>query len=370
MARLGLGRGWSCSFANDLDPRKVDSYEANFGAGDIVGGNVWDLDPLDLPGTADLAWASFPCQDVSLAGLRAGLAGSRSSAFYGFWRLIEALRDEGRAPKMIVLENVTGVLTSGEGRDLVALGETMAAAKYRFGALEIDAADFLPQSRPRLFIVGVLDGVHVPEHLFDRPNEARLGAFGRSSAVGAAVKRLPTEIAERWMWWNLPAPPKRNTDLMALLEPDDVDLDWRSAGETAKLLAMMGPRNRAKVDEALAAGERRVGAVFRRTRTEKGERVQRAEVRFDGLAGCLRTPAGGSSRQFVLDIDSGEVRLRALSPRETARLMGLPDDYTLPRATTAALHLTGDGVAVPAVRWLARHILDPIAAPHSVMAAE
>ena len=89
MARIGLGEGWACAFANDFDPVKAATWRANFGeANHFREGDVWALDARDLPGRADLAWASSPCQDFSLAGGRAGLKGGRSSAFFGFWRLI------------------------------------------------------------------------------------------------------------------------------------------------------------------------------------------------------------------------------------------------------------------------------------------
>jgi DNA (cytosine-5)-methyltransferase 1 len=99
-----------------------------------------------------------------------------------------------------------------------------------------------------------------------------------------------------------------------------------------------------------------VGAVFRRTRADG----QRAEVRTDGLAGCLRTPRGGSSRQTIALVRDHKVRSRLLTPREGARLMGLPDSYRLPDGATAALHVVGDGVAVPVVRWLAEQLLEPL----------
>src|SRR3569623_804091 len=155
MARLGLGEGWACAFANDFDPLKAAVYRGNFADAEahFHEGDVWKLSPADLPGRADLAWASSPCQDFSLAGARAGLAGGRSSAFFGFWRLIESLHAEGRAPRTVVIETVSGLLTSHGGRDFAALGEALAGQGYRFGALELDAAGFLPQSRPRVFVI-------------------------------------------------------------------------------------------------------------------------------------------------------------------------------------------------------------------------
>ena len=129
-------------------------------------------------------------------------------------------------------------------------------------------------------------------------------------------------------------------------------------------------RARRVLEAARASGTRQVGAVFRRMRVEDGQRVQRAEVRFDGLAGCLRTPRGGSSRQTLVVVEHGEVRSRLVSPREGARLMGLPDSYALPRAATGALHVVGDGVVVPVVRWLAEQILEPLLDRRTAVAAE
>ena len=83
MARTGLGAAWECLFANDFDARKAESYAANWGGDHLAVGDVWDIAADRLPGHADLAWASSPCQDLSLAGRRAGLSGARSSAFWG-----------------------------------------------------------------------------------------------------------------------------------------------------------------------------------------------------------------------------------------------------------------------------------------------
>jgi DNA (cytosine-5)-methyltransferase 1 len=351
MARIGLGEGWRCLFANDFDAGKGAAYAANFGADHLKIADVWSLDPADLPGMADLAWASSPCQDVSLAGARRGLAGGRSSAFWGFWRLIEALDREGRAPRAIGFENVTGLLTSHGGRDFGALCSALSGRGYRFGALEIDAASFLPQSRPRLFILATREPP--PAALHGEP-----GTF-HTPAIMTAHGRLEPELKARWIWWRLPAPPRRNTRLDDLLEPDAA-VRWLSDERTLRLISLMGPVHRRKLEVAMGEGRRVTGALFRRTRMEAGERVQRAEVRFDGLAGCLRTPAGGSSRQFVLVVEGDRVRARLLTAREAARLMGLPDDYAIPPSATAALHLAGDGVAAPVVQSLAAHILEPL----------
>ncbi|MDO9336703.1 MAG: DNA cytosine methyltransferase [Caulobacter sp.] len=347
MARLGLGDGWTCGFANDFDPLKAGAYRANFAdaASHFQLGDVWQVSPDSLPGPADLAWASSPCQDFSLAGGRAGLTGGRSGAFFGFWRLVQALAAEGRAPRTVVIENVVGLLTSHGGADFTALCAALAGEGYRFGALEIDASAFLPQSRPRVFVIATREPV--PAALIG-------GEAFRSPAVRAARDRLPAELRQAWLDWRLAAPPARNTRLTDLLEPD-ASVVWRSEAQTAALLAQMSPLHRQRLDAAARSG-RTVAAVFRRTRGG----VPKSEIRLDGAAGCLRTPRGGSSRQMILVAEQGLARSRLLTGREGARLMGLPDDYQLPHTQTGSLHVIGDGVCVPVVRWLAGGLLEPL----------
>ena len=358
MARAGLGVGWTCLFANDADARKALSYQANWGTGgELRVGDIGALTAADLPGRADLAWASFPCQDLSLAGAGAGLQGSRSGTFYPFWALMRGLAAEGRAPAVIALENVCGALTSRGGGDFQVIARTFADAGYRMGALVIDAALFAPQSRPRLFLVGAREDLEIDPGLLLPGPEAPFHSTALRRAVALGAEGAAAEV----LWWRLPAPPRRNTRFADLIEEHPRDVAWHSQGQTARLLGLMSELNLAKVAAAQRVGHRQVGAVYRRTRRQPdGTRLQRAEVRFDDVAGCLRTPAGGSSRQVILVVDGSQVRSRLISARETARLMGLSDDYRLPARYNEAYHLTGDGVSVDVVRHLARTLIEPL----------
>ncbi len=356
MARAGLGPGWSCLFANDFDARKAGSYRLNWGGAALHVGDVAKVATAQLPGQADLVWASFPCQDLSLAGAGAGLKGERSGTFWPFWALMTALRAEGRAPKTIVLENVCGALTSHGGKDFASICEALATGGYRFGALVIDAALFVPQSRPRLFVVAVCGDVAIPAALIGN----QPGAPFHTRALETAWSRLPEGLKEKWLWWRLAPPPARNTTLHDLIEEAPADVDWHAPAETRALIAMMSDVNLEKIAQAKRAGRRMVGTLYRRTRCQAGQKIQRAEARFDDVAGCLRTPAGGSSRQFVLIVEKGRVRSRLMSARETARLMGLPDAYRLPARYNEAYHLTGDGVVAPVVRHIAAHVIEPL----------
>ena len=355
MARAGLGNAWRCLFANDLDPRKGRAYANNWGAAELQIADVATLQPADLPGRADLAWASFPCQDLSLAGAGAGLSGSRSSAFWGFHALMDALRRQGRAPRVIALENVLGLLASKGGADFAALCRALADLGYRLGALTIDAAHFVPQSRPRLFLIALADEAELPDELVAPAPAAPYAA----PALRRAVDALPPPLAAGWLWWRLPSPPRVNRALLDCLETEPDDAPWLGEPQTQALLASLSKASRAELERAQAAGKRRVAALFRRTRADG----VRAEARFDGLAGCLRTPTGGSSRQFLLDIDGGKARARLIGAREAARLMGLPDSYRLPVRRNEAYHLLGDGVVAPVVRFLSENLLLPLAEP-------
>jgi DNA (cytosine-5)-methyltransferase 1 len=151
--------------------------------------------------------------------------------------------------------------------------------------------------------------------------------------------------------------------LSDLVEEDPQGVRWHSHEETQRLLGMMSDLNLAKLRNAKAAQRRMIGGIYKRTRSDAGGRkVQRAEVRFDNVSGCLRTPMGGSSRQTLLIVEGEDVRSRLLSPREAARLMGLRDHYALPANYNEAYHLAGDGVAVPVVRFLAECLLEPLLA--------
>ncbi len=294
-----------------------------------------------------------------MAGAGAGLNGARSGAFHPFWALMNALIAESRGPDVIALENVTGALTSHGGRDFAAICSRFHEAGYAYGALVVDAALFLPQSRPRLFVVGARKSLRIPRKL--RANAP--SPLWHPRALQEAFDTLPEGVKDSWIWWRMAAPALRNIGLAELIEDEPSSVAWRTEEETRRLLALMSEVNLAKVESAKSTGQRMVGCIYRRTRyDESGAKIQRAEVRFDDMSGCLRTPAGGSSRQLLLIVEGESVKSRLISARETAWLMGLPDHYELPKNYNEAYHLTGDGVAVPVVRHIAEQILEPLLA--------
>ena len=346
LVRLGLEPSWSCTWANDIDARKQEVYEAEFGAGEFTLGDVAGVAVDSLPAGADMAWASFPCQDLSLAGSRKGMKAERSGTYWEFWRLMCDSLDRGERPPLIVIENVVGMLY---GRDFPILCESLAALGMQFGPLVIDARQFLPQSRPRVFVVAVDSRVDC-SLLASEEIDDTVPWF--TKAVRSAHEKMPEALRESWRWWRLPEPSSTIPSVEHMVEERPTGVEWHKPDETTRLLGMMTPLNLEKTNLAIERGPS-VGFLYKRIRGG----VQRAEVRFDGVAGCLRTPQGGSSRQIVLVIDDGRVRSRLLSPREAARLMGVPDSFWLPPKYNDAYRAIGDGVAVPVVRWLSDSLL-------------
>jgi DNA (cytosine-5)-methyltransferase 1 len=357
MARAGLGQNWECVFANDIDIKKAESYKCNWGDGEIKVDDIANIGTDNLKNLADLTWASFPCQDLSSAGSGAGLKGARSGTFWPFWNLVKKLKIEDKVPKMVVLENVCGALTSHEGKDFSAICSALQKEDYLFGAVVMDAVDFLPQSRPRLFFIGVQKNLTDISFLTQDSPDSKW----HPKALITAHQKLEGATKNSWVWWNIPYPDKRKNCLSDFVEKNPESVGWHTAAETQRLISLMSPLNLSKLQKIQELGEPKIGTIYKRTRKDRyGNKVQRAEVRFDNISGCLRTPSGGSSRQIMIFVHKEEIRSRLISTRETARLMGLSEDYKLPQKYNDAYHLTGDGVVVPVVNYISRHILEPV----------
>ena len=349
--RLGMEQaGWSCSYSVDYDSKKRAMYDGHFRDAEshyaLTDVNV--VNASDVPGVT-LIHASFPCTDLSLAGARRGLAGKQSSALWAFTRL---LRDMGsRRPLIVTLENVPGFLTSHNGQDFYEALRELDDLGYDVDALLINASHFVPQSRLRLFVVAVERGYRVVSPF--RNERVMSQCFYRRNKLAQFIRSHP---ALPWNLRDLPGPPRR---LMALNDVVDIDnKDWWEAERTEYLVEQMSDLHRNKV-RVMTGGRRwSYGTVFRRMRVRDGRRQSTAELRTDGLAGCLRTPKGGSARQILFRAGKGRMDARLLSGRECARLMGA-NDYQISDELSGndVLFGFGDAVCVPVVTWLANEYL-------------
>ncbi len=347
--RLGLEQqSWSISFANDIDLQKYEMYKGHFSDADthLLLEDIRNLSAGHIP-TVTLATASFPCNDLSLAGGYSGLNGKHSSVFWEFIRILEEM--EKRKPPIVLLENVTGFLTSHKGADFKEALLALNRLGYCVDAIMLNAANFVPQSRQRLFVIGLLNGYLGLHELKETPH---FWGEVRPKALFDFILMHP-EI--QWSIHDFPAPPQRKITLEAILEdlPENAP-EWWSPERATYLLNQMSPRHAEIADRMIAGSEWSYGTVFRRMR--KGKSM--AELRVDGLAGCLRTPRGGSGRQILFKAGRGKYFARLLTPRECARLMGV-DDYTISVPLNQALWGFGDAVCVPAIAWIAENALNP-----------
>ncbi len=326
-------------WANDFCRKKAAVYRANHPRKHFRFCSIHTVKGTELP-RATLSWASFPCQDLSLAGNLQGITSTRSGLVWQWLRVMDEMKVR---PSIVVAENVTGLISAHDGAHYRRLHAALVERGYNVGALFIDAKHWTPQSRPRIFVVGVVQkSIDLTGFCTDGPEWAQ----------PRAVQNVAQDLSH-WVWWSLPQPSPRSLTLASLV---DHQAPCDDPQRTAYHLSLIPPLHRKRLDHAV-----RNGAIvipgYKRSR--KGRQV--LELRFDGMAGCLRTPEGGSSRQLLILLRNGALATRLLTVKETARLMGAPPRYKIPGSYNDGYKAMGDAVSVPAVRYLARHLLFPLA---------
>lgn len=323
-------------WANDISKQKALVYKNNHASNHFHLEDISHVKGKDLP-IVDLSWASFPCQDLSLAGNGSGIHADRSGLVWQWLRIMDEMQ---QIPDILTAENVEGLISSLKGQNYIILHRELVKRGYKVGAIKLDASRWVPQSRPRVFVIAVKHDISIPNQLISNKSN-----WLHTDSICDFTSRL-----ENWLWWSMPKPEKRKLSLNDIVEWDaPVD----DAGKTEYLLSLLSEKHR----EQLNAYDNIAAPGYKRTRDGK----QRLELRFDGIAGCLRTPKGGSSRQLLVLKSQGAIRTRLLTARETARLMGAPDNYILPATYNDAYMAMGDAVAVPAVQYLTEHLLAPLA---------
>lgn len=332
LVAYGLQGMFAPVWANDISEQKAAVYEANFGIEHFELGDIKEIRGWNLP-FAHLSWASFPCQDLSLAGSLGGIHASRSGLV---WEWLRILDEMDRKPKILLLENVVGLLSANDGNDYRVLHAALVERGFDCGAIVVNASHFVPQSRPRVFVIAV-------QHTNTIPSE--LVGSGPCWLHNKAAIELGHSLPG-WIWWKAEKPPRRNEVLKGIVEdtaPFDKD----------NVLSLVPEHHKAMLD-----GHDTVYATgYRRTRNGQ----QQLELRFDGIAGCLRTPKGGSSRQYLVIKKDGETHARLLTVREAARLMGVPDSFILPGSYNDGYKAMGDAVAMPVAQFIGERFLTKIA---------
>lgn len=325
------------AWANDVCPKKANVFRANNPGSPFELRSITDVCGASLP-SSSLSWASFPCQDLSLAGNISGIQGKRSGLVWEWLRVIDEM---AKRPPVLVAENVVGLVSTHNGEHYKELHHNLTERGYAVGAMLLDAVRWLPHSRPRVFIVAVDKRVNIPKSLLSN---------GSTWLHNSSVERIAQDLTD-WIWWKLPEPKTHRKTLTSII---DFHAPCHDETTTQKNLALIPKEHFKRLQESgltVAPGYKRI---------RQGKQV--LELRFDDIAGCLRTPIGGSSRQFLIIRQGSVWRTRIITPREAARLMGAPEQFMLPGTFNDGYKAMGDAVAAPVAAYLARHLLSPLVA--------
>jgi DNA (cytosine-5)-methyltransferase 1 len=321
----------------------------------------------------DLVCGGFPCQDLSIAGRREGLAGKRSGLWFEFARVVDELE-----PQWIVVENVPGLLSSNRGRDFAIIVQWLAERGYGVAWRALDAQYFgVPQRRRRVFIVASLGDGRAAEILFERGGGARDPSS--SGKEGQEVADLSGKSA--------PLSDKQDDSVM-------LSFNWQSGGDM-RLSVSDKPMLQSCQTPAITAF---LGGQGSKARSVAAHETLSPTLKGVGggnqvpmLAGALQShskkhghavttqQAAENNQLLVWDraqITSKEhgskpseisqplntlsgmmVGVRRLTPTECERLQGFPDGWTDGQSDSARYRQLGNAVAVPVAEWIGRRIV-------------
>lgn len=347
------GNQWNLSLALDHEERKFNIFKSHFNglSRKYLIKDIFNLQSAEFPHTF-LCHASFPCTDISSAGSRIGMHdGNESSAIDSLLGILyeKALNQR---PSILLTENVKGLLSSNRGKDIRYLLQHYNDLGYQNDLLLLDAKNFVPQSRERIFIISTKPGI-IPSSL----REHKLAeSWIKPKSV---LKVINQNLDLKWSFLKAFPKPHRIIKLKDIIDVKDKKF-W-SLERTNYLYSQMSAKHKRWIDEKLNEAEYSCGTAFRRMRVRDGIKQSTAEIRVDNIAGCLRTAKGGSAKQILIIVGKGEFKVRLLNPLECARLMGAPNFFISDNISkNDYLFGFGDGLCSSVIKWLDDKYLTPI----------
>ncbi len=363
----GLDRaGMPCAFQVEKDPHCLTVLAKHWP--DVPRFNdVSEFNASTIAVRPDWIVGGFPCQDLSVAGKRAGLAGKRSGLFHEFMRIVSEL-----APAGVLIENVPGLLSSNGGRDMRVVVDCLAKLGYGWSYRTLDAQYFgVAQRRRRVFIVGHLGGVRrAAEILFESESlpwhpaprrEARKGVAGAITrridrggvnSEGGDGHLVAATLNSGGNNGGFRTEPGEHLIAMEQNQRNEV----RDLGNLAtSVKAQPGMRNQCFVSHTLRAE----GCDASEDGTGRGTpliaiRTAQGSANGHGLAEEVAHTFDGGNNQAVFK--SG---VRRLTPVECCRLQGFPDDWLdgLSLSDSANYRMLGNAVCVNVAEWIGRRII-------------
>ena len=376
---LGLERaGMACKWQVEIDSGCLEVLEKHWPTvrrySDVRACGAHNLEPVDL------VCGGFPCQDVSVAGRRKGLAGSRSGLWFEFYRILAEL-----VPRWVVIENVPGLLSSNQGRDFALIFRGLAELRYLSAWRILDAQYFgVAQRRRRVFIVGHLGDGRAAEVLFEptcgsrdtppsRETRARVTSHAPSGfgeyRQGLTTLRVGggTDSQGLVAWDNAQGDPNADADGTAFSVNPQMNQGVAygvQAFEPGNLRRPCGSSPSTEVVSTL--GAEKLGDTFphiayniqqndggehrRKDRPEGGMYVKETDTAL--TVGTTDKTVVASPLSYV-----AAYGVRRLTPIECERLQGFPDNWTVGQSDTKRYKQLGNAVCVPVAEWLGRRIL-------------
>ena len=385
-SRHGIEPVW----ASEIEPFPIEVTKRHFPdmvhLGDITKINGAEIEPVDI-----ISFGS-PCQDLSVAGKRAGMDGERSGLFYEAIRIIKEMRDatDGRWPTFAIWENVPGAISSNEGRDFLAVYTSLIeCGAVEIGHRVLDAQFFgVPQRRRRIFLVADFAGHRASEVLFER--EGLLGHIAEGGSEGeevaadigagieGAVKCItPWDCQSKRIFDETGAYPTlqamsgggaNNTAVLTLTGETphhDIVLDDQGG-------SMINVRTDGKSPTLRAETHGNLPIILRtsdsspcvdRGQPSKADRPSSTTYVCEPIPindKATRYKGGGATRNgdgYGNGFGVGYA-VRRLTPTECERLQGYPDGWTSHGSDTARYKALGNSVAVPVVEWIMRRLME------------
>lgn len=291
--------GAKCIFSIDNNKQAVKTYDANFNSNSY--GDITLINEEDIP-KHDILCAGFPCQAFSISGKQKGFEDTRGTLFFDVVRIAEFHK-----PKILFLENVGNLMNHDKGRTFKIIKKTLRSIGYNVYYDILNASKFgVPQSRKRIYIIAIRKDID--NHKFKFPKET-------DELISIKSVLLPNDECEDFML------------------KKEYELDYGKIKKFNKI------QNRPL----------RVGTV---NKGGQGDRIYSE----NGHAITLSADGGGNGARTGLYLIDGKIR--KLHPRETARLMGFPEDYIINPSINQAHKQFGNSVIVDMIQYIAKEIIN------------
>ena len=374
LERAGMECAWQCEI--DKDARKVlQRHFEGVKIYDDVRTITTDAEPVDL------ICGGFPCQDVSIAGKRAGLAGERSGLWHEFHRILSVIK-----PRWAVIENVPGLLSSNRGRDFAVILSGLADIGYCTAWRVLDSRyTGVAQRRRRVFLVASLGDGSCAEVLFESE-----GVCWDPPARGKAGEEVARDVAPSLTASNDPSRSPQSSEVIdqvasvfsAAYNRNSTSVIVEAGECIQTLTGRMGTGgNKTPLVQAYNISAFNSNSMLSDNPDSGIQEIDTTRtLDLNGgnpacnqggamiVAPTVASTLDGGSSKCHSGITAGQsdgnviavplVGVRRIAPTECERLQGFPDGWTEGQSDSARYKQLGNAVTVNVVEWIGKRIME------------